>query len=528
MLPIRCRILTFPRSERSTIRRFMSRTLYDQAGYALKWNYVGVAVKSFSSLAVGIVLARLLGPKPFGLVAVAALIIGFGNLLADFGFGAAIVQREDVTEEDLRFVFLFQMLSGVALGGACFLGAGLIARLFRNSEVAPVIRALSLVFPLQAFGQTAINLLRRKLAFRALQAAQVSGHLTYLVAGVALALLGYGVWALVAAQLVQVALTSIIAFALAPHSLKVSFRINRPIVQFGTKVLGSNIANWAIGNLDNAFVGRVFGAVPLGLYSRAFQLTSAPTSAIMPGLQSVLFAASSRAQGRVDALRRAYLASFSVVAVVTVPLFAAVAAIPTTVILALYGPKWVGSVPMLVPLALAMPLFALLCVAGPLLWGIGKVGRELRVQLVTAMLAVVVFSAACRFSVVLLAWGVLGVYAFRLALLTRELTHHLRVAWMEMVAAVRGGIALGLLAAPLAWVCNRLCTHTPLPKVFTLAVAMLAVLAEAGLCLAAAPRAVLGPHAEMILTQVRSVAPNWIRKAFAAPRPEQEKEGQVV
>src|ERR1035437_4738623 len=136
-------------------------TLNQRTGSALKWNYVGMAVRSSSSLVLGVVLARLLGPKPFGVVALAAVLIGFCNLLADSGFGAAIVQRESLSEEDIRFAFLYQMLSGVFLALACFFGASIIANLFRNQEVAPVIRVLSWTFPLQAFGQTATSLLKR-------------------------------------------------------------------------------------------------------------------------------------------------------------------------------------------------------------------------------------------------------------------------------------------------------------------------------------------------------------------------------
>ena len=110
-------------------------TLSQHAASALKWNYFGVAVRSLSSLLIGVVLARLLGPRPFGLVAVAMLIIGFGNLLADFGFSNAIIQRESISDEDVRFVFTCQVLLGVIFAFICIIGSGVIANLFRNQEV---------------------------------------------------------------------------------------------------------------------------------------------------------------------------------------------------------------------------------------------------------------------------------------------------------------------------------------------------------------------------------------------------------
>jgi PST family polysaccharide transporter len=253
-----------------------NQTLNRDVGSALKWNYLGVIIRSISSLTIGIVLARLLGPKPFGLVAVALLVIGFGNLVADFGFGNAIVQRESLSEEDIRFVFTFQILLGLSFAVTCFVGAEVIANLFRSEEIAPVLRVLSLMFPLQALGQTASSLLRRRLAFRALQFGQIGSYAVNLIVAIPMAIMGFGVWALVVAQLVSVSLNSAIACRMAPHSYLLSFRLNRPIMSFGMKVVSTNLANWSIGNLDNLFVGRVFGVSPLGLYSRAFQLANFP------------------------------------------------------------------------------------------------------------------------------------------------------------------------------------------------------------------------------------------------------------
>lgn len=482
-------------------------TLKKSTRSALKWNFTGVAVSSSSSLLIGVILARLLGPKPFGQVAIAMLIIGAGNLFSDFGFSAAIVQRDSLSEEDIRFVFTFQMLSGVILASACFLGAGVIASLFHSKEVMPVIRALSLIFPLQAFGQTASNLLKRRLKFRAIQIVQIGSYIAYVVVGIPLAVFGFGVWALVIAQLVQVSLNSAMAYSMVLHSLLFCFRPNRSILGFGVKVIGTNVANWSISNLDNGFVGRVFGVVALGLYSRAFQLASAPMNAVVSGFQSVLFAAYSRAQNRGDALRKVYLMSIAIMAVALVPMFMTAAAVPFTIILALYGHAWVGAVPLFVPLALAMPLNALLALAGPLLWGIGKVEKELKVQFVTALMAVVVFAVTSRASVVCLAWGVLAVYAFRFFGMTREMVRYLKITWHDIGLALRGGTAIGLLTAALVWIFNGLMVRFGLPAMFRLVADIVVALSITTVSLATIPNIVLGPYADFLLLQIRLMMP---------------------
>jgi O-antigen/teichoic acid export membrane protein len=495
-------------------------TLKRSAVSALKWNYLGMALRSGSALLIGVVLARLLGPKPFGQVAIGWLIIGFGNLLADFGFSAAIVQSDSLSQDEIRFAFSFQVTSGIALAVCCMAGAGAIARLFHSAEVVPVIRALSLMFPLQALGQTSISLLKRRLAFRAIQIVQIASYLIgYLAIGIPLAYLGFGVWALVVAQLVQTLLASGISYSVAPHVLLPSFRPHRSLLSFGGKVIATNVANWSISNVDSAFVGRIFGVAPLGLYSRAVSLAVTPMNGVVTTLQGVLFAAYSRAQNREDALRRVYLTSVAAMGAALIPPFVVAAVVPSTIIVGLYGDAWVHAVPLFVPLALAMPLHALLALAGPLLWGVGKVERELRVQLISAFIAVAVFAATARVSMVCLAWGVLAVYAIRFLGMTWEVTRHLNVGCSDIVQALRGGATVGLVTGVLVWTSDFFIARFGLPPFSRLVLDVTLTLVSMIAAIAVAPEAVLGPNAILFLQQVRPMMPEVVVRFMPKLRP---------
>jgi PST family polysaccharide transporter len=480
-------------------------------GSALKWNYAGVAVRSILSLLIGVVLARLLGPKPFGLVAIAVLIIGFGNILSDFGFGNAVIQRATLSNEDIRFVFTFQMLLGIGFAIACYISAAFIGGLFHSEAVVPVIRALSLMFPLQALGQTAMSLLRRQLRYRVIQLTQISSYMVNVFLAIPLAVLGYGVWALVIAQLLSVLLSSVIVYSITRHSLVPCFRINWSICKFGLKVVGTNVANWSIGNLDNAFVGRAFGVVPLGLYSRAFQLTNSPIIAVVTALQSVLFSAYSRANDRVETIKRVYLSTVTVVAVTLLPMFAAGAAASYTIIIVLYGKAWLAAVPLFVPLALAMPLYALLALVGPVLWAAGKVEKELKVQAFSAVLAVAVFAVASRFSVVCLAWGVFAVYAFRFVGMTREMVLYFKITWREIGIALQGGVFLALLVSASVWILEGLMVRVELPPVARLSLDIICAFSVLIIPLAMAPDKFLGLDADLVLTRIRQMLPQSLR-----------------
>lgn len=420
---------------------------------ALKWNYLGVAARTGSSFIIGIVLARLLGPKPFGEVAIAWLVIGLGNLMADCGFGAALVQRKEFSREDIRFVFTAQVGLGVFLTAIVAVAAPGIASIFRQPEVTPIIRAVALVFALQAFGLTAQSLLKRDLAFRNLQAAQVISYLVgYLGLGIPLACFGYGVWSLVGAQLMQTLINSALLYLATRHPIRPKIaHPHRELTSFGGKVIGVNLANWAISNFDTGIVGRMFGAASLGLYNRSTALMLRPTNAVVAALQSVLFPVYSRAQGKPDTLRRGHLTSIAAIAIFFFPVFFTIAVIPRTVILGLYGNRWIAAATLVAPIAMARPFQASMAMAGPLLWGLGRVERELRVQIVIAAIMIPALLIASRYSLVAISWTLFGIMVLESVLMNRPALEATGVSWRDVGRVTRGAFLLSAVLAAGIW-----------------------------------------------------------------------------
>jgi len=425
---------------------------------ALKWNYLGVLVRTGVQFILGIVLARLLGPEPFGLVAIAWLILGLGNLVADFGLAAALVQKETISSRDIRYVFTLQMLVGIFMTAAIVLAAPWIASFFNSADAIPVLRSMGCLFVIQAAGQTATALLRRNMDFKPLQIIGVGSYLfSYAGVGLPLAWSGSGVWALVAAQVVQATIYSVAVNLHIRHSWRPAFKPDSSgMFLFGSKIMASNLTSWGISNLDSVIVGRVFGAVDLGLYNRGMNLVSSPMNAFTSTLQGVLFPAYSRANGQIEPARRAYLASVGLIAAFLVPAFAAIAAIPNTVIAGVYGEHWMQVAVLLTPLALAMPVNAILAVGGPLLSGLGAAGRDAAAQAVCVVILVVSVWLASQVSLEMVAWAVLGTYLLRALLVSYLALGLVAGTWEQIARALAGPLVLGLLAALLAWSADAL------------------------------------------------------------------------
>jgi len=386
---------------------------------ALRWNFLGNGFRITAQFVIGIILARLLGPKPFGIVAVGWLVIGVANLVADMGFGSALVQRDELHERDVRFVFWAQICVGIAL---TLLGVGVarpVAGFFSSPEAVSALQVMMSIFVLQALGQSSSALLRRDLNFKAVQVAGAVSYLGgYLLVGIPLALLKFGYWSLVAAQVLQSGLNSAILLMLAKLDLRPVFRPHsHGLFSFGSKIIGANILSWCIGNFDSLIIGRYIGVVDLGLYNRVMALVNIPIIGVVNNVQTVLFAASARAQSEMERVKRAFLVSVSGVGTICIPLFMVAAVVPRTLVLGVYGSKWISAVPLARPLALAMIAHCILCLVGPSLEATNKVSYEIRMQIITVAVMIPLFLLLAQISVVAIAWGVCAIYTLRFLLL---------------------------------------------------------------------------------------------------------------
>ncbi|GAA2030224.1 lipopolysaccharide biosynthesis protein [Pseudokineococcus marinus] len=353
--------------------------------------------------AVGLVLARLLVPEEFGLVASVYVITGFAVMFFELGLGSALVQRASLTEKDKSTVFWVNALGGVLFAGLLALAAPLVADFYGQPELVALTPLVALAFTL-SIGVVHNALLQRRLAFRAVATievvAAVLGHGTTLVA----ALLGAGAYALAYGPLVTSAAASIGSFAAVrwwPRHF-ISGRSLRELWRFSGGLLGFNVVNYWGRNADSLLVGRVLGAAPLGLYNRAYNLMLLPITQVTAALGRVMFSALSAMQGDHARMRSAYLRSLRVINTVTVPMLVGLAAVSDGLVPLLWGPNWTATIPVLQVLCIAgLPQ----CISTSVGWLYQATGRT-TVMFLMGVVGTVVGVVAI---VVGLQWGVVGV-----------------------------------------------------------------------------------------------------------------------
>ena len=323
------------------------RSLTDRTLSGFFWAFCGTVGQQLLQFAVVVVLARLLTPHDYGTVSAAMVVIGFSQIFSQLGIGPAIVQRPGLETVHVTTGFALSIIFGLLTCGVIFAAAPLIAAFFHNEHLVPIVRVLAFGFPLEALSVVNRSLLQREMRFRALSSVEVTSYFVgYGCIGIALAWFGFGAWSLVIASLGQVVTRSVLLLFVVRH--RISLWIQRAaagqLIHFGFGFSLARIGNYFALQGDNMVVGRWLGPEALGMYGRAYQLLAIPTNLFGTVIDQVLFPAMASVQDDKERLRRVYMRSVAVVAMVTLPLSSVLVVIAPELISLLLGPNWTGVV----------------------------------------------------------------------------------------------------------------------------------------------------------------------------------------
>lgn len=369
-------------------------------GLAQKWGHHGLRLLVF------VLLARLLGPESFGLVALASVFILLGELAVDQGFSDALVQRRRIGRAHVDSAFWATVAGGVVLAAACMAAAAPLAHAFGQPRLAPVLLALAPSLVLAALSRTQEALLRRRLAFREVAWVTVISAAAGGLAGVAMALLGYGVWSLVGQFLVQ-RLVQLPGFWLVSDwrpRARFSPRHFRQLLGFGVHVIGINLLNFSNRQSDHLLVGYVLGPAALGFYTLGQRLLRILLDLLPQALAPVAFSAFARLQAEPQRLREGLYEATRVLSLAAFPAFTGLAVLAPWIVPAVFGEQWRPSVPVIQVLAPIGMLQSVALLYASVLKAIGRPGLALALVALNAAANLAVFTVAVH-------WGIVAVAA---------------------------------------------------------------------------------------------------------------------
>ena len=369
-------------------------------------NYVSQIIRFGLLFVYQILIARLLNPADFGLLAMTAPLFAFASLFTDFGFTQATIQRKDINQNQLSFIFWCNVgLSVVAaiLVASC---AGLAASFYGEPRVTPIIFSLTITFIIAGLYAQHLALLNRRLEFQKLAVIDLSSFIVGAAVGLVSAVYGLSYWSLVLNQLAASVTTLLLAWFFSgwmPGLFK-NVKDNRDLIGVGANVTSFNLVNFFARNLDNILIGRYLGGVQLGVYDRAYKLLLLPLSQITGPIAKVALPALSRTVESPEKYKRAYMRMLEVVLLVTYPgvVFAMVNS--ELLIVSVLGARWSDVSPVFSILAIGA-LFAPISNSTGWLFLSQNRSREMRNWGVISSVAFAI-SFVCG-----LPWGIEGVAA---------------------------------------------------------------------------------------------------------------------
>jgi O-antigen/teichoic acid export membrane protein len=464
---------------------------------SMAWTAWGSAATGGLKIVVLVVLTRLLSPADFGLVGAALVVIGFSLAFSQLGMGPALVQRPVLEPRHISTAFFASTGFGLLVAALVWLLAPQIAAFFRMDKLVPVVRVLAVLFPVVGVSSVAENLLQRDLRFRLLANTDVFAYsVGYGVVGFGTALLGFGPWALVSAQITQAVLRATVIIRAEPPRLHPapSWVCFKDLMGFGAGLSAARLGVILANQADNLVVGRWLGAVALGLYSRAYQLMSVPTALLGDVFDRVLFPTMSRVQDEPRRLTSAYLQGTAVVALVTLPAGLVAAVVAPELVAVAFGSRWQTLVAPFQVLALGMMFRTSYRMSDSLSRATGRVYSRAWRQALYAALVFLGAWAGQRQGITGVAVGVLGALFINYLLMAHLGLGVLQIPWLSFMRAQLPALWLAMMVgvATLATMVGT--RHLRLPPLPALLAGVVAAAGTAMLAAMLAPRFVLGEH----------------------------------
>ena len=351
------------------------------------------------------VLARFLGPEDFGLIALATAFIAFADVFVSGMFTSAIIQRDKLEPEHLDTAFLANIGMGLLVIAISFIAAPFIARAASEPMLAPVIRWLSLGLILGAFSNVQSAVLQRDFAYKSLAMRHLAGILAGGVIGIAMAFLGFGVWSLVAQQLITYAVSTVVLWTLSDWRPVLRFHRKHfdELFAFEVNILGSNVLNFFNRRSDDLLIGFFLGPVALGFYSMAYRIVYILTELFVTALSEVAFSSFSRMQGDKDRMKRNFYSATRLSSLFAFPVFIGLVLVSPELVGSFLGEQWTQSIPVLQILAFIGILQSLSLFNDSLIKASGKPSWAFMFKSVSAVTNVIGFLIAVQFGIVAVA-----------------------------------------------------------------------------------------------------------------------------
>ena len=320
----------------------MSESIEKKTFKGVSWLAAFKLFSQISSWIATIIVANLLLPGDYGLMAMATIITGYAEIFSELGLGAAIIQKDNSTKEELSSVFWFAFLFACFLSAACFPIAKITAILLNEPRVIPITQTVSLLFFLSGFQVVPINLLKKELDFKMVGMIEMTSTILSCFGMIIIAYYGGGVWTLIGGRIIR----NFVRLILLYYKVKwipiwyFNWSEAKSYVKFGVTMAFGTSLFYIWEQSDKFFAGRAWQPAAVGFYTFALQLSQIPTEKIVVLINQVSFSAFSKLQNDKEKFNRFYLNITKITATIVFPLFIGGFLVGPDLIKILFNEKW--------------------------------------------------------------------------------------------------------------------------------------------------------------------------------------------
>ncbi len=382
-------------------------SLKKQTFSGLLWTFADTfLLKGVSFIAI-IILARLLGPREFGLIGMISVFIAIGTSLVDSGLSSSIIRTSDTDDSDFSTVFYLNLIISFLVYIILFFGAPFIAEFYHQEVLTNIIRLYCFSFIISAFSAVQLAILDKEMQFRRIMQYNIPGILIGVIVGITLGYFGYGVWSIVMMYLTTQTVQSIVLWSFSNWKPTKTFSREKMKFhyKFGYKLMLSGLLDTVFKNIYNVLIGKFFSVQSLGYYERANTFNEYPVTIITGIINKVSYPLLSKIQNDRERISYVYKQMLQLTFFVTTPLMLGAAAVSKPLFLLVLGEQWSPAVPLFKIICLASIFYPIHSFNISVLKVYGRSDLFLKLEIYKKIIVIISIIIAFQFGILGLVWS---------------------------------------------------------------------------------------------------------------------------
>lgn len=431
----------------------MSENLKQTAMSGMMWGFVSQFSMRLVTFFVGIILARLLSPSDYGLIAMTAIFTEISSIIVDSGFSTAIIRKKERTELDYSTVFVMNVLISIVVCLLLFACSGSIAKFYKEPLLKDIIRLNGLFVFLGSFIAVQSTRMAAEMKFKTKNIISIVSTVIGGVISVGMAFAGFGVWALVTPHFFRIISAAALYWFYQRWIPRVQFSwiSCKELFSFGSKMMASSVINVIYNNIYPIVIGKRFSSADLGLYSKASGYAQLPSGTITGVVGSVALPILSNIQDDDERLRESYRKLIRLTSFLVFPVMFGMAALARPLVIVLITEKWLGAVLFLQILCFDQMLYPIHGLNLSLLQVKGRSDLFLRLEIIKKALGIIILLITIPYGIVAMCIGSVIVSYLSLLINTHYTSKFIHVGFYRQMRDLVPSYLISLIVALIVW-----------------------------------------------------------------------------